>query len=664
VSRARAGLLLGLVLGASLLHGVRAGAQILGPPSPPRHGQLILFVVDRVSFEEFLRVGQFRRVAGFGGVALMTTKVASGQRELESYAAIGAGSRSDRPKDRHLMARVLRRSGVTVCLASDHATSPRAREDLAALTSPSLAACPSPLPNDAVVVAAGETLDVDRAARETGRDRPLERRAALRSAGEAFGRLLSRISSRHIGAVIVAPLPSVEMDRVGDEATPLAFATVPFGVAAVPGPRALHSDTTRRTGLATNLDVAPTILRFFGIPIPSEMDGSPVEGAQATAPFALHRLHLEQRRIRLPIQLGEVAYVAALGIAGIAALIALAVRGSLPGRFAMFLRFATLVAVAEPVTLLAGGLLPHLTYAWVVPFVVITMIVLAALSLTALSRGPLGPFEFLAAVTLGFVVLDGALGGHAFRVPLLGGTMFDGVRFYGLPNVFIALPLAGALILAVRLDPFRGFLLLLGIGLFCGFPALGANVGASITLFTAAGAWWVVRTRPRIGLREVAFVAGVVVLGLATVLLANRVAPGAPTHAARFVERTGSSWSGTLSDLRGRLGIGVGQLLDVPPAFIPIVGLAVVFVMALRPPGPIARGLRPFGEPWRRMIAVLSFSSLVAFVANDTGVAAAAPGFMYALTALVYPAYLAPTDGNDSAGNGHRSVAPSRMGAP
>ena len=40
------------------------------------------------------------------------------------------------------------------------------------------------------------------------------------------------------------------------------------------------------------------------------------------------------------------------------------------------------------------------------------------------------------------------------------------------------------------------------------------------------------------------------------------------------------------------------------------------------------------------MIAVLSVSSLVAFVVNDTGVAAAAPGFMYALTALAYPAFL------------------------
>jgi hypothetical protein len=260
--------------------------------------------------------------------------------------------------------------------------------------------------------------------------------------------------------------------------------------------------------------------------------------------------------------------------------------------------------------------------------------------LTARGRGPLGPFELLAAVTLGFVLLDGALGGPAFRLPLLGGTMFDGVRFYGLPNSFIALPLAGALYLATRWVPLRGFLLLVGVGLFCGFPALGANVGASITLFAAAGMWWVVRTRPRIGIKEIAFVGGVIALGLAAVLLANRLAPGAPTHAARFVEQSGTSWHRVLTSLRHRLGIGVRQLVDAPPAFIPVLGLLVVFVLALRPPNPIRRGLELVDDRWPIMIAVLSAASMVAFVANDTGVAAAAPGFMYALTGLAYPAFL------------------------
>jgi hypothetical protein len=648
VTRARAALILLLPVGLAPFLAARSWAQVAGPASPPNHGQLLLFFVDRVSFEGLLEFEPFQRLAGSGGVALMATKVSSSNREPASYATIGAGTRSTAAEDRHLLARVLQRHGVGMCLASD--IFPDERPDFAAV-SPALGPCPSTLPSDVVAIGEAPTLELDRGARVGRYPGAGGRAPPLQLAADDIARIESSFTADRTEILLVAPLPSLVMEQRGDEVTPLVLA-FPHGQSPPAHElRALRSDTTRQDGLVSNVDVAPTILHFFGIPIPSEMEGSPVETTSAPAPFALHRLHLEQRRIRLPIQLGEVAYVAGLGIVGIGALVLLAVRGSLPRRFGSFVRFATLVGVAEGVTLLAGGLLPRLTYAWVVPFVVITMLVLAALSLTARSRGPLGPFEFLGAVTLGFVILDGALGGAAFRVPLLGGTMFDGVRFFGLPNSFIALPLAGALYLATRLDPFRGFALLVGVGLFCGFPALGANVGASIALFAAAGMWWVVRTRPRIGVREVAFVGGVVALGLAAVLLANRLAPGAPTHAAAFLERSGTSWHRALASLRHRLGIGVGQLLDVPAAFIPMVGLAVVFALALRPFGPVGRGLRRVDPRWRQMIMVLSLSSLVAFLANDTGVAAAAPGFLYALPALAYPAYLG-TERGTTAGVG------------
>jgi hypothetical protein len=633
VTRAGAALLLSTIGLAIVSPAANARAQVVGPVAPSRHGTVVLYLVEHASFEELMSAPYFRSLtAGTGGAGLMTTKTGGGDRSRSSYLTIGAGTRSPDETDTALMARVLGESGVDVCLSPhEEDTLPNLR----LLAAPGDATCSIGATSRDSVVLAGVALP------DLGGSVRISRRQALELAGVRLDQIVSSTGNRRILVVVVSPFPSSDMNRRGDEVTPiLTHQVLPR---QVPGLlfRALRSDTTRHDGLVSNVDVAPTILDFFGIPIPSEMTGSPIETTDAPAPFALHRLHLEQRRIRLPIQLGEVAYVVALGLVGIAALIALGVRGSLPPRFSAFLMFATLVAVTEPVTLLAGGLLPRLTYAWVVPFVVITMLVLAALSLTARSRGPLGPFEFLASVTLGLVLLDGALGGAAFRVPLLGGTMFDGVRFYGLPNSFIALPLAGALYLATRADPFPGFLLLVGVGLFCGFPALGANIGASITLFAAAGLWWVIRTRPRFGIREIAFVAGVVALGLAAVLLANRFAPGTPTHAAAFLERTGSSWHGALTSLRHRLGIGIEQLLDAPPAFIPVVGLIAVFALALRPPRPLGQGLAYVDHRWREVIVVLSLSSMVAFVANDTGVAAAAPGFMYALTALAYPAYLA-----------------------
>ena len=76
----------------------------------------------------------------------------------------------------------------------------------------------------------------------------------------------------------------------------------------------LTSDTTRRVGLVSNEDVAPTLLRYFGIPIPSEMNGRPIRVVtDAGPPFALHRKHLENRRIGTPVGLMALGWVVLAG---------------------------------------------------------------------------------------------------------------------------------------------------------------------------------------------------------------------------------------------------------------------------------------------------------------------------------------------------------------
>jgi hypothetical protein len=452
--------------------------------------------------------------------------------------------------------------------------------------------------------------------------------------------------------LVVVPKPSFSMERVGDEVTPLIMSE------GGPNPRAtgslrlsaLISDTTRHDGLVANVDVAPTILQFFGIPIPSEMDGQPIRRDGMVDLFALHRLHLEQRHIRLPIQLGELGFVSALGIAGIPLLVALARRGSLPPRIAAAMRYATLCGVAFGIVVLGGGLLPRLTWPVVIPYVVVATVGLAAASLAWLRRGAMAPFVFLGAVGLGFIVVEGALGGKAFGMPLLGGTMFDGVRYYGLPNAFISILLATALFVAAGLAPVPGFLVLLGAGVFAGFPGVGSDIGGSITLFAAAGIWWVVRAAPlhpgnsadRRGwpwLRMAVALVVTVAVGLAIVLLANRFLPGAPTHATRFVERTTGRFGSAASEIRHRVGVGWHMLNAVPAAYIPLVGLAAVFVLAIAGPGPIGRGLA-LVPMWRDVLVAMVIAAAVAFVANDTGVAASAPAFLYAATLMAYLALL------------------------
>ena len=74
---------------------------------------------------------------------------------------------------------------------------------------------------------------------------------------------------------------------------------------------------------------------------------------------------------------------------------------------------------------------------------------------------------------------------------------------------------------------------------------------------------------------------------------------------------------------------------------IPLIGLVVVLGLALARPGPIRAGMDLAGRLWRDVLIAMTLAGIAAFFVNDTGVAAAAPVFLYAMTALAYPAYLA-----------------------
>jgi hypothetical protein len=412
--------------------------------------------------------------------------------------------------------------------------------------------------------------------------------------------------------------------------------------------------------LVSNVDVAPTVLDFLGI-TPNDMDGVVIRRTDSPAPFALHRLHLEQRRTRLPIQFGLLAFVVVGAILGTWGLIALTRTGTLPNSARTGLRTLAVVAASLYPALIIAGALPHRTYAWAVPGISLSMALLTALALRwRPSDGTFAPFVFLGLVGLGLLVTELALGGMALRVPLYGGTMFDGARFYGLPNAFLPFLLASALFVAAALrSPNAGFVVLAGAGMVAGFPWLGADVGGSVTLFVAAGLWLVLAKResedstgragsilriPSTKLGSLAlrgaFVLAVSIAGLAAVLVANRLLPGAPTHASRFVERNAESPGGVFGVVTDRLSTGLDMIRDVPAAILPLIGFVVLLVLVVRRAGAVGRGMA-IDDRWPAFVVVVCVASLVAYFANDTGAAAADPAFLYAMAGITYPAMVA-----------------------
>lgn len=642
----------------------------------PRGRIAFLFLVDRVSFEELLSVPEFRLLAAHGGAALVVAAGTEGRSSDQAWRVVGAGSGAG-DADPAALAVALQERGALVCPAGGAGSAERpfhperVLAGLRGTTGPPPCAGPAaerqdpsfpagvrtdapalsafardvasrlggPGPSILMVVDLGDTTRVDaEAPYSTPIATTAHRHLALVQAGRTVRSMVEAMSGSQVMVLVATPGRSFDMERTGDLVTPVVLAEGPAVSLFDPGPpRSLRSASTRLDGVVADVDVAPTILDFFDVPAPSEMTGQPMEPAGGEPPFSMHRRHLDHRRVRFPLQLGAAAFVVLVCLVQVLALVWVTPGRPLRPRSTATIRFLALCTMTLVLAMLAGGLLPRPTYGWAVPFLIGATVGLVALCLWAGRGRTLGAFLALGAVGTAFLVLDAVMGGPAVRLPLLGGTAFDGGRFYGLPNAFIALLLAGTVFLAAWTTRVRGVALLAVAGLFAGFPGLGANVGASITLFVAAGLWWVARGDRGHPVRDVAFVAGITALGLAAVLAANRFLPGADTHATRFVETTGGNgFSYVVETVRRRLSVGAHQLAEAPVGLVPLAMLPLLLGLALRPPAAIARGLtvRP---RWREVVVVIAGASMAAYLANDSGVAAAGPGMVYALAAMAYP---------------------------
>jgi hypothetical protein len=396
--------------------------------------------------------------------------------------------------------------------------------------------------------------------------------------------------------------------------------------------RGVTSDTTRRDGIVSNVDVAPTILDFLGLPIPEEMTGSPIR-IEGEPPTRLHQRYLQYQRIHTPVGL------LALAIALVTLLISvgvLLVWREAPKAAVSGLGILALACVALPVVMLPASLLPRLNYVVVLPTLAAGAALVTIVALWWGRGDPAAPVAIVAGLGLGVVILDGVLGWPAMMMPFLGDSALEGVRFYGMGNAFAGVYMAGAILLAARISPLAGVALLIAAGLLAGLPNFGAELGTSFTLFAAAGLWYMFRVRHRFGVREVAVAGAVALGGLAAVLLIHRFSP-VPTHVTRVVEDATRSGVGEILAVFGRrLALNVRNTSAIPSNWLVVATLPVWLAVAWKRLGPFGSMLRR-DPAWGDATVILALSSVIGFLVNDSmGVAGLA--YTYLSAALVYPA--------------------------
>ena len=621
----------------------------------------MLFLIEGASFEELLSVPEFRQLARGGGAGLLSIRTTDDDEGLGRWVTIGAGARSWGPVTFEpetgpivddvagaipmsvpmddliaenagrsvpgLLRSVLSRNGLLTDLISADALGAAPRGALVAMDREGMVALAG-FDSDLLVYEA----DPVRLAEAMGSSRA----DAMALLGHEIGDLLGggEVAAPAL-AIVASPTTTPAMDQDRDELPGIVMSQTagPGPLLRANGPMGtLTSATTRRNGLVSNEDIAPTILTFFGIEPPAEMHGSPIEIVREAPPFALHRTYVAARGLWAPVQ-----GVAGIAILVIAALVAwcLRARGRGSARAGVVGLWLCLTVPALLVALLAAGSIPSPTAWSVVAFLIaVTLGLPTAAMLLGWRRGPLVPGAIVGGAILIYFLIEGLFGFPSTMFTYIGGTALEGGRYYGLPNVELGLLLGSALFVAAVIRPYAGFVLLIAVGLFAGLPSLGSDHGGIVTIFFAAGLWLALGGRwKRIGWKGLAIGLGFALLGAVVVFAADAWLAASPTHGTRFLQSQGVG--GVPEGLLRRLGIGVGLLADNPVGIVYLLLTPVLlwWLLRAREGSRLRTSVQRFPR-WGAAIAVLLASSIVAYVVNDTGVAAVGLGFAMAVVGL------------------------------
>jgi hypothetical protein len=380
----------------------------------------------------------------------------------------------------------------------------------------------------------------------------------------------------------------------------------------------LTSESTHVQGLVSSVDVAPAILRRFGVGIPDPMAGEPI-----TATGRADAADLADLDARLAVIPGRRSLVIgtslAAWVAG-AALLAIALRRR--GARAALPLLAAAIAWLPALLLLTAALAPGAAAETLI--VALGGVALAVGSVRVLGAWP--ALALAAAVSLGGYAVDVIAGSHLVIRSLVGPNAAGGARFYGIGNQLeailaplVPLGVGAALTARRRVGPRAAavtFVIVAAAGVVA-FAAgrFGADVGIAIDLPIAAAVAVLACLGGARPARVLAIVLAVPILALAC-LAAIDLASGGDAHLTRSVLDAGGLGDlGQVAQRRVRLSAdNFGDYAGSPLLWVAVAAIVAGLVWWRRVRGWFA------GKPyaWAGFLGAAA-AGAAAVLVNDSG---------------------------------------------
>lgn len=493
---------------------------------------------------------------------------------------------------------------------------------------------------DFVVVDLGDTSRLDEAQEEITDAVFLQRwNDTLKRADRFLGKISEDLDLQRDLLMVVSPTPSKSALRSGDWFTPVII----VGRGVQPG-TVLTSPSTRRPGIVMNTDLAPTVLKHFGISTPNTMSGRPVSTAEVRGQLSHLKVLREKvifvHNFRAPVIKGYLIFTI---IFIVAAVLLILLREHRWAR-KLWVRQFVISIMGVP---LAGLIAPVLGTRSPVLYLVGIIAITAALTIVTLyfeQRCTLAGFVFLSVATAGLIIADIFLGGTLMKESILSYDAMSGARFYGIGNEYMGVLISAAIFsTACALSIWPSRVTKVGIALFAlvviialGAPGLGANFGGLLTACVAFPVTFLAFAGVRFKLRNLALIIAVLIL-LPLIFVAVDLfrQSGIQSHIGRNLLLVIQDPTAAFDIIKRKMAMNIKLFRYTIWSRVLAAGIGGLLLLSYRPVG-VMRVLR-YRYPYlfTGFLGVV-VTAVAAFVFNDSGTVAAATATIFGIPPLLY----------------------------
>ncbi|MBM7624655.1 hypothetical protein [Sporohalobacter salinus] len=496
---------------------------------------------------------------------------------------------------------------------------------------------------DLIIVESGDTARIEKK-RELINEDKFEglKETAIKRVDKLLGKLLTKIDLTQERIMIVIPTPSDEAQQKGRKLnlTVLAGSGVKHGL--------LTSSTTKRSGIITNLDIAPTVLTLLGIKEDSsKLIGNFLGSIKDKKPLAkLRRLDNEINKTFTwrPLLIKGFILLQIITL-GLAAVVILAKKRVTPILKKMA-EYLLLTLLAIPIFLLFFTYFVKINI-----YLIITLFLLFSSGMAYLLRQyfdhELVPILLLANLVSFLLVFDLWSGARLIKTSVLGYSPVIGARYYGIGNEFMGL-LIGAVLIGITgiFDYFSSFkqwedyILLLFFVLVVvtiGHLQLGANFGGLLTSLAAFGFTYGLIKGYLFNFRKILVIIILIGLLAGSLVIYDALSPKyESTHIGRtirLIKVNGFSVIAKIASRKLKMNL---KLLRWTIWTKVIIAFIIILAIMFRYPVGVVKNIIDDYSYLRYGFGGVICGSIVTMLVNDSGVVATATLLLYPVIAFVY----------------------------